>query len=496
VVGVLFLLEATFHVVGSSYIANFKVSGVEKIPLLKISAQSWMHPKDVPYHGPMGSYFNRLMTGCGYNNNSANISQWRVTSRMAEYDVLTGVADIAFPIYREWATSPNTLSEEAGGAHFLPVLSSPGSTILWQSTFVPTTLWDIISSPDIMILILTVICLAIIGGIVVWLLDRCTPDSLFPMDYMHGVVNGTYWAIVSMATVGYGDKVPKSRWARVFTIIFLIMGICILALLQSIFISRVTTANSMWVSQMQKAADILNGVKIGVVKNSIEEWRMRALGAQVVAYNSIEEGMDDLTNPNVTLYSFAVDMLSAPVITNSFGKGIVRPSGTIVDSVTYGFVLSNRSANLPALLDGTNLTLPLSECLDLLTRTGPVEFSRLIYFQGNSYLAYQGSQDADDAAVQIASISQSTNLMLLWTPIVTILTCLVAYVLDRYVFNNHIYAISSMVDKRDSKSGDKDGTPLIGRDGGEAIELTDVNSEKIMMDTLKDDDDNGSNTDI
>ena len=97
-----------------------------------------------------------------------------------------------------------------------------------------------------------------------------------------------------------------------------------------------------------------------MVKNSIEEWRLRALGAQVIVYNTIEEGMQDLTDPNIPLYSFAVDMLSAPVITNSYGNNVVRPSGSIMESVTYGFVMSNCSANLPALLDGTNVTLPLS----------------------------------------------------------------------------------------------------------------------------------------
>ena len=101
--------------------------GVEQIPLLFSGNPPWIHPDHRNFSGPLGAYLDTLLRGCGFND-GFNITRWANTSRMAEFDVLTGVTDIAFPVYRLWASAPTTLSVEAGGGHFLPVLSSPGAT--------------------------------------------------------------------------------------------------------------------------------------------------------------------------------------------------------------------------------------------------------------------------------------------------------------------------------------------------------------------------------
>lgn len=86
-----------------------------------------------------------------------------------------------------------------------------GTTIIENKVFVPTTIADALTSPDILVILLAVCCIAVIGGVFMWFIDRYTPDSMFPPSFFTGVSTGVYWAIVSMTTVGYGDKVPKSK---------------------------------------------------------------------------------------------------------------------------------------------------------------------------------------------------------------------------------------------------------------------------------------------
>jgi voltage-gated potassium channel Kch len=43
---------------------------------------------------------------------------------------------------------------------------------------------------------------------------------------------GFWWAIVTLTSVGYGDRVPKTKQARLFATLWIVGGIMILALLQ------------------------------------------------------------------------------------------------------------------------------------------------------------------------------------------------------------------------------------------------------------------------
>lgn len=112
---------------------SLRAVGVQQIPLLHSQHPPWIHPDHQNFSGPLGAYLNHLLVGCGFTD-GFNILNWANTSRMAEYDVLVGTSDIGFPVYRLWATAPTTLSEEAGGGHFLPVLSSPGISYLPPSS--------------------------------------------------------------------------------------------------------------------------------------------------------------------------------------------------------------------------------------------------------------------------------------------------------------------------------------------------------------------------
>ena len=53
-----------------------------------------------------------------------------------------------------------------------------------------------------------------------------------------GVQEGFWWAFVSMTTVGYGDKCPKFIASRIFSIIWILIGITIIG----IFTATLTNA--------------------------------------------------------------------------------------------------------------------------------------------------------------------------------------------------------------------------------------------------------------
>ena len=104
--------------------------GVNIIPLLDNTLPPWIHPDHAKYFGPLGAYLQTLLQGCGFSD-GFYFRNWTNSSRIAEYDVLTTDAQIGFPIARVWTTSATTLSREAGGAYFLPVIESPGEEYIY-----------------------------------------------------------------------------------------------------------------------------------------------------------------------------------------------------------------------------------------------------------------------------------------------------------------------------------------------------------------------------
>ena len=84
----------------------------------------------------------------------------------------------------------------------------------------------------------TTAALAGIVGVVVRAVD--------PKDF-HSVGEGIWWAIVTLATVGYGDVVPTTPWGRLIGSIVIVFGVTFLAFLTA-------TVTSLFVSSEQEVA--------------------------------------------------------------------------------------------------------------------------------------------------------------------------------------------------------------------------------------------------
>ena len=66
--------------------------------------------------------------------------------------------------------------------------------------------------------------LALLSGFVAWILDTWINEEEFPRPFLVGVFEGFWWSFISMTTVGYGDKAPKSRITRIFSVMWILIG--------------------------------------------------------------------------------------------------------------------------------------------------------------------------------------------------------------------------------------------------------------------------------
>ncbi|RMX42014.1 hypothetical protein pdam_00001218 [Pocillopora damicornis] len=89
---------------------------------------------------------------------------------------------------------------------------------------------------------LLVLCIiaAMLSGIVIWFLDHRANSGHFPDSFWRGVQDGLWWAVVTMTTVGYGDKAPKSSLARMYASLWMIIGMLLMSTITAQISSSIT----------------------------------------------------------------------------------------------------------------------------------------------------------------------------------------------------------------------------------------------------------------
>jgi len=94
-------------------------------------------------------------------------------------------------------------------------------------------------SSTVLLLLLVLVVLLVVVGHIVWLVERRTNDD-FPHAYAAGVWEGIWWAIVTMTTIGYGDRTVQSRWGRLVAMVWMLVGLVLVAHFTAVITSALT----------------------------------------------------------------------------------------------------------------------------------------------------------------------------------------------------------------------------------------------------------------
>jgi len=201
------------------------------------------------------------------------------TYKSAFYQTRIGNCDIAMGVFRHTESraqcfaTPST-GQSWGNAQGCPLYSADSSSTTtttdlgtagccgqFLSPYFPTglaimrrvplkttneILWEEMGSPFIVNWLSTLLGGILLVGHIAWWLER-TPNAhgqntpMFPQSLTQGGNEGTWWALVTTTTVGYGDKTVKSGIARVITAIWMCTGFMATACIIGTLASALTT---------------------------------------------------------------------------------------------------------------------------------------------------------------------------------------------------------------------------------------------------------------
>jgi len=148
---------------------------------------------------------------------------------------------------------------------------------------------------DLGTLIVGIFALLLLLGVVIWLIERPGRSGKPPPeDSVVTLRDGLYWAVVTMTTVGYGDKTPKTPLGRFVAVVWMLSSVALVSLLSASLVSRLT-AERVENSSIRAESD-LTGKKLAAVAQSSGAEYLDELHLKYEKYDNLAEALSSLAN--------------------------------------------------------------------------------------------------------------------------------------------------------------------------------------------------------
>ena len=138
--------------------------------------------------------------------------------------------------------------------------------------------------------------------------------------------DGVYWAVVTMTTVGYGDKTPKTRAGRFIAVLWMLTSLGLISLVSTSMVSSMTAAR-LELGPLEHDTD-LAGKRLAAVAYSSGAEYLDSRHLRYTKYNNLQEALTALAGGEADAVVNSVGALQYMVSTRFYGV-IAVPSGLL-----------------------------------------------------------------------------------------------------------------------------------------------------------------------
>lgn len=182
--------------------------------------------------------------------------------------------------------------------------------------------------------ILALFVVIFIFGFIAWLFERRANPEEFQPGWK-GIWSGIWWSAVTMTTVGYGDKSPRSTGGRVVALIWMFAAIIII----SGFTASI--ASSLTVNRLGgDRSDIFSFKETTlatVAGSATEEWLREHFFREVESFSNLQECRSALEAEKVKAVAYDAPLLTYIAEKDSLARFDVLPLSYNLQLYAFGF---------------------------------------------------------------------------------------------------------------------------------------------------------------
>ncbi|UDL96357.1 transporter substrate-binding domain-containing protein [Lichenihabitans sp. PAMC28606] len=193
---------------------------------------------------------------------------------------------------------------------------------------------------DLGIMFLGILLLLISAGFGMWLVERSSRSADHGESAITTLRDGLYWAVVTMTTVGYGDKTPKTNSGRIMATLWMFGSLILVSLLSTSLVSRLT-AERVEGNTAGSTID-LEGRHLAAVGQSSGAEYLEGLRLPYTRYKNLPEALDAVADNRADAVVNSVGALTYGVAKRYSGR-LEMPRGLLAPAY-MAFALPRGSA--------------------------------------------------------------------------------------------------------------------------------------------------------
>jgi len=158
-----------------------------------------------------------------------------------------------------------------------------------------------------------------IFAVLIWLFEYRVNPTEFRKGHK-GISDGIWWAFVTMSTVGYGDKVPKSKMGRMLTIFWMLYAIALFF----VFIAEISS--ELTITKMQSditSLEDLRKIKVGTIGETGYAYMLQVNHMKYTPFNSLADGFNALKKNRIDAFIEDAGTMEYIIATYGLGKNLV-----------------------------------------------------------------------------------------------------------------------------------------------------------------------------
>jgi len=217
--------------------------------------------------------------------------------------------------------------------------------------------WKFISA------VLILISVIFIFGVLVWLFERHKNKEEFGGKGLSGIQEGFWWSAVTMTTVGYGDKSPKTTGGRLVGLVWMFAAIIMISSLTAGIASALTIQN---INNSISSVEDLDRFETTTVANSSAAELLDLYRIDTETVFDEKEGLQNLLDEKATLFVYDEPIISYEIQRRSLEDDIeILPQGLKKDYYSYTFSKgSDLLSQIDPVLVSTLKTMEWSKLLE------------------------------------------------------------------------------------------------------------------------------------